>query len=212
MVASSSGSTSGRKLFSSRSCSSSAIACSISSSIGRVRIGRSGQRPAIRLARGASAMSSLGSVRSSACSISSRFPPAVEQCRDRARLQDRHVGDDPRRAVAHRDADSVALGDPARGEPMSDAFGNAVELGEGQPFVARDHGFDFAVQRAECAEQVRDRRREIGDDGAALLVAADRQPPAGSGDPWPDPHRICGRARFACRSRPTPLPLRLPAL
>ena len=99
-----------------------------------------------------------------------RFPPAVEQGRDRAGLEDRHVGDDPRRAVAHRDADAVALGDPARGEPVGDAFGNAVELGEGQPFIARDDRFGLGVQCAEGAQQFRDRRREIGDDRAAMLV------------------------------------------
>ena len=40
------------------------------------------------------------------------LPPAVDQGRDPARLQDRHVGDDPGRAVAHRDRDPVALADP----------------------------------------------------------------------------------------------------
>ncbi len=45
------------------------------------------------------------------------LPPAVDQGRDPARLQHRHVGDDPGRAVAHRDGDSVALGDvPAAGQ------------------------------------------------------------------------------------------------
>ena len=45
------------------------------------------------------------------------LPPAVDQGRDRARLDRRHVGHDPGRAVAHRDRDAVALGDfqlPAR--------------------------------------------------------------------------------------------------
>ena len=107
---------------------------------------RSAQRAAIRFARGASAMISLGSVRSSACSISCASHQPLSRVAIAPALSDRHVGDDPGRAVAHRDADAVALADPARGQPVGDAFGNAVELGEGQPLVARDHGFGLRVQ------------------------------------------------------------------
>jgi hypothetical protein len=71
-------------------------------------------------------------------SISSALPPAVEQGGDGAGLQRRHVADDPARAVAHGDADPVALGDAARGQRPGQLFRPAVEVGEGQPLVARD--------------------------------------------------------------------------
>ena len=84
-----------------------------------------------------------------------RLPPAVEQGRDAAGLEDRHVADDPRRAVAHRDADAVALADPARDQAVREPVRDAVEIGEGQPLVARDDRFVGRVQRAEGAEECR---------------------------------------------------------
>ena len=100
--------------------SSSASACSTGRSIGEADDVARAHRAAIRFARGGSARISLGSVSWTACSISSGFPPAVQQGRDPARLQDSHVADDPRRAVAHRDADPVALCDAPRDEAVRD--------------------------------------------------------------------------------------------
>ena len=79
------------------------------------------------------------------------LPPAVDQGRDAAGLQHRHVSDDPGRAVAHGDGDAVALGDvPASGQHPRQLRRLLVELGEGQPLLAGDHGLDrpFSAQKA----------------------------------------------------------------
>ena len=52
-----------------------------------------------------------------------------------------HVSDDPARAVAHGDADPVALADPARRQAQGDRVRPAIEVGEGQPLVAGDDRF-----------------------------------------------------------------------
>ena len=111
-------------------------------------------------------MISLGSVSSIACSISCGFPPAVEQGRDPARLQDRHVADDPGRAVAHGDADAVAL---ARCRAPTSAVRERVRK------CGRDRRRSAARRRrppprssAFSAQKVRkklgQRGREVGDD------------------------------------------------
>ena len=67
-----------------------------------------------------------------------RLPPAIEQRRDRAGLHRCHVGQDPRRAVAHRNADPVSLADPSRNQPSRQLIGQHVKFAEGQRrFVAQ---------------------------------------------------------------------------
>ncbi len=65
---------------------------------------------------------------------------------------------------------------------MGEAIRNPVEIGEGEPFVAGDQGLGLGVQRAEGLEELRKRRREVGDDRAPLLVIADDEPAAGRGE------------------------------
>jgi hypothetical protein len=101
------------------------------------------------------------------------LPPSVDQGRDCARLQRGHVADDPARAIAHRDRHPVALNDAARDQRLGETRGVYVEIGEGQPLVARDHGFDLPVELAEDVEQHRQGRRQVGDDCASLAVLAD---------------------------------------
>ena len=48
-----------------------------------------------------------------------RFPPAVEQGRDRAGFDDPHVGDDPRRAIAHREPTRSPLAIPRATRPWA---------------------------------------------------------------------------------------------
>src|SRR5690242_17816576 len=69
------------------------------------------------------------------------FPPAVEQCSDAPGLQGRHVGDDPGRAVAHRNCDTVALSDASTNETMRELVGNSIEVGEVQPLVTCNDSF-----------------------------------------------------------------------
>ena len=112
-----------------------------------------------------------------------RLPPAVDQGGDAARLQHRHVSDDPGRAVAHGDGDAVALGDvPAAGQNPRQPGRLLVQLGEGQPLFAGDDGLDLAVQQAEGVEQAGQGGGEIGDDRPTLGVAADPDPPGLAGD------------------------------
>src|SRR5690349_15403626 len=110
------------------------------------------------------------------------FPPAVEQRRYPAGLDDAHVTDDPRWAVSHGDCDAVAFGNAPCNESVRHALGNAVELAELQPLLPRDNRLDIGVQSRKGPEQPRQRRRQVLDDGASLGVAADDQPPARRGD------------------------------
>ena len=98
------------------------------------------------------------------------FPPAVEQGCHAPGLEDRHIADDPRRAVAHHHSDAVAFGDPPRGEPVRQPLGNAVEVGEAQPFVAGDHRLRGAIERAEGTEKRWQGRRQFRSDCAAPLI------------------------------------------
>ena len=139
------------------------------------------------------------------------FPPAVEQRRDPARLGDRHVRDDPCRAVAHRNGDAVALGNAARGEPLRQAVGDSVEIGERQPFVAGDEGLVRSVQCAEGFEKPRKRRRQIGNDRPAKLVLSDDQPAPGAR--FARQFLVEAAVELAGHAGGcAPLPLRVPAL
>ena len=111
-----------------------------------------------------------------------RLPPAVEQGRDRARLEHRHVGDDPGRAVAHGDADPVALADAARDQPGASAVRQSRRARRRSAARRRRRPPRRAVERAKGLEEQRQGRREIGDDGSSLLVLADDEPPARAGD------------------------------
>ena len=159
-----------------------------------------------RLARAASAMISAGSVSSQRMLQLVALPPAVEQGRDRARLDDRHVGDDPARAVAHGDADAVALGDPAtRPRPCASSSDNPVEVGEGQPLVARDQRFARRHRaRRRCAAAPGIGRREIADDRPALGRRA-RSPAARRGRSAPGEDLVELAVEIA-RHRTPPLP------
>ena len=66
---------------------------------------------------------------------------------------------------------------------MRNPVGQAVEIGKGEPLVARNKRLVGGVQRTECAEELRKRCREVVDDRAAQLVLADDEPPAGADDP-----------------------------
>ena len=67
------------------------------------------------------------------------LPPAVDEGRDRAGLERRHVDHDPGRAIAHRDRHPVALlYAPAAHQDMGEAARLGVQLREGQPLVAGD--------------------------------------------------------------------------
>ena len=83
------------------------------------------------------------------------------------------MDDDPGRAVAHRDADAVALLDAGAGQRLGELLGVAMKIGEFQPLLARDQRLDLAVEGAEDVEEERQRARQVGDIGAAQLVMAD---------------------------------------
>ena len=69
---------------------------------------------------------------------------------------------------------------PRATRPCATPFGNAVEVGEVQPLVARDDRFVLGVQCAKGAEKLGSVAGKLVDDRAALLVFADDQPPAGA--------------------------------
>ena len=110
-----------------------------------------------------------------------RFPPAVEQGRDAAELDDRHVGQHPGRAIAHGDADAVALAYASGDKPMREPVGNCVQLGKGEALVARDQRLIGRIQRTEGLEELRKRRRKVVDDWPPLIVFADDEATAGAG-------------------------------
>ena len=108
-------------------------------------------------------------------------PPAIEQGDDRAGLERGHVGDDPARAVAHRDADAVALGDAARDEQRGEPVRPGEEIGEAQPLVGRDDRLDGAVEGTESVEKGRQGGREIGRDRQSAMVLAQNDAAPGPG-------------------------------
>src|SRR6185312_16256174 len=105
----------------------------------------------------------------------------VQQSGDCACLQDRHVADHPRRAIAHHDSDALSLRDSPRREAMGEPFGNAVEISERQPLVSGDQRLGRGIQRAEAAEEGGQGCGEFGYDGAALFVVGELDLAAGPG-------------------------------
>src|SRR4051794_4206581 len=58
---------------------------------------------------------------------------------------------------------------------MSQPLRNAVQLAERKALLARDHSFDLRIERAESAEQRRDRRREIRQNRLSAFILADHE-------------------------------------
>ncbi len=111
-----------------------------------------------------------------------RLPPAVDQGCDSARLQHRHIGNDPGRAVAHRDRHPVALADSPSARKRPGQPGRMlVQLCEGQPLAVGDHGGRRPVKHAEGVEHAGKGRRQVGDDLAPFLVLGDLDSAARSG-------------------------------
>ena len=106
------------------------------------------------------------------------LPPAVDQGRDRPGLERRHVGDDPARAVTHRDRYPVALDDPALDQPARDVARQSVKVGKAQPFFPRDDRVRRAVECAKGIEKARQRGREIACNRLAIGVTIDHHAPA----------------------------------
>ncbi len=182
MVASSSGRISGSAASSPPRARIGASASSIVFSTGSATCSNAQPASASRCARGPSATISFGVVSARPWRISSASHQPLTRVAIAARLQRRHIGDDPGRAVAHRNGDAIALPDAeAADERLGGAGRCVVELGESQPLVGGDHGFARAVQRAEEIEHPRQRRRETGDDRAPFRVAAELDRTAGAG-------------------------------
>ena len=140
-----------------------------------------------------------------------RFPPAIEQRRDTARLDYTHVRDDPGGAVAHGDCDAVALAYSACHESVGKAIRNSVELGEGQPLLTGNDCFIGRVQLAKCPEEAGESCRKIRDNRPTLLVTVD-----GNAAAWAR-HDIQHLVETAIEltwhfAASPPLPLRPPAL
>ena len=120
---------------------------------------------AIRSARAASAITSLGSVSSQRVVELVRLPPAVDQGGDAARLQHRHIGEDPARAVAHGDGDAVALGDA-----------EAADQGRREPVGVRERGRRRSAARRRpppprtAALSTQKASKKIGSVGGRLVT------------------------------------------
>ena len=213
MVASSSGATSGRSASPPRS-SSGASASSSGCSTGSATVGIVQPPASSRLARRLVGDDQLGlGQRSSAVAHLVGLPPAVDQGGDPARLQHRHVGDDPGRAVAHRDGDAVALGDvparrPAPAPAASPARSSSAKVSRSSPATT--------ASTAPCsAQKASNRPGRVGGRLATIARPFGVARRAGCGrprrSPRPAPRHTCGRARSA--SCPSPaLPFLLPPL
>ena len=150
--------------------SSGASASSSGCSTGSATVGIVQPPASSRLARGLVGDDQLGLGQSRRVAHLVGLPPAVDQGRDPARLQHRHVGDDPGRAVAHRDRDPVALGDvparrPAPAPAASPARSARRRSAARSPAITASIG---AVERAEGVEQAGQGRRQVGDDRPPL--------------------------------------------
>jgi hypothetical protein len=93
-----------------------------------------------------------------------------------ARAQHSHVRHDPRRAVAHRNADAVAGPDAVRADQRPRGrIGAGVEVGKGQAFLARDDRHDRAVELTEQVQKTRHRRGQRRHPQHAEIVGRRRQ-------------------------------------
>jgi hypothetical protein len=133
------------------------------------------------------------------------LPPAVDQGGDAARLQHRHIGGDPGRAVAHRDRDPVALGDvPAAGEDA----GEPGRLGVSAAKVSRSPPATTASTapcRIEKASNSKGKvSGQVGDDRPALRIPAELDAPVRSGDLGQ--HLVILAVERARHSCPRPVP------
>ena len=95
-------------------------------------------------------------------------------------LSDRHVADDPGRAVAHRDGDAVALGDAARDQRRRRRF---VEMRSRSAKVSRSSPATTASIAPLSAQKVSKKAGSVAGKlvtmRAPVLVRADGQRPAG---------------------------------
>ena len=122
-----------------------------------------------RFARGASQITRQGSVSARPWRSSSACHQPLTRVAIAARLQHRHVGDDPGRAVAHRDRDPVALADaPAAGQrprqPRSQRRSVRAKVSRSPSAMT---AIGVGVERAEGVEQAGQGRRQVGDDRCA---------------------------------------------
>ena len=155
-------------------------------------------------------MISLGSVSSIACSISCASHQPLSSVATPPALSDRHVG---RRSTTGSCASRCRRGRPwrsrarpARAPTRSEMRSRSAKVSRSSPATTASL---LGVQRAEGAEQFGKRGREVGDDRAALLVAADDQPSARAGDLGQHPRRTCRSSSFGIDCFALPLPLRL---
>jgi hypothetical protein len=86
-----------------------------------------------------------------------------------------------------------------------------VEVGKCQSFITSNDRLRSRIDLAKSPEQLRQCRRQILDNGAALIVPADRNPPARAGHSLQHLIETAVELTRHFASSP-PLPLRPPAL